>query len=84
MTNTEFLLLKETLKSSFQVSEYKTNFIGEEHSTHYKLSKKKLLSLVNDKDLKVKLVDGYPEQMEYGMCYVQRTGKMVWLKLKEN
>lgn len=83
MTDVEFLLLKETLKSSFQVSEYKTNFIGEEHSTHYKMSRKKLISFVNDKGLKVKLVDDYPMEMEYNVCYVQRTGKMVWLKLKD-
>lgn len=82
MTNTELLLLKETLKMSFQVSEYRINFLNEESSTHYKASRKKFIQFVEEENLKVKLVDGYPEDMEAGVCYIQRSGKMVWIKIK--
>lgn len=84
MTNTELFLLKETLKMSFQVSEYRINELGEERSSHYKWSRKKFIQFAQDHNLKVKLVDDYPSEMEDNMCYIQRTGKMVWLRVKEN
>ena len=83
MTNTKLLLLNETLKRSFQVSEYRTNLLGEEKSFHYKESKKKFITFVQEEGLKVKLIEDYPEEMEENICYVQKSGKMVWIKIRE-
>lgn len=82
MTNTEILLLKETLKKSFQVSEYRINLLGEEKSSHYKVSLKKFIPYVEQEGLRVHLVNDYPEQMEEDCCYIQKTGKMVWVKVR--
>ena len=82
MTNTELLLLNETLKRSFQVSEYRTNLLGEEKSFHYKESKKKFITFVQEEGLKVKLIEDYPEEMEENICYVQKSGKWCGLKLE--
>ena len=80
MTNTERMLLEQTLKRSCQVSEYRVNSLGEERSTHYKISKKKLIEYVEQEHLRVKLVNDYPAELGHNMCYVQYSGKMVWIR----
>lgn len=80
MTNTELLLVKETVKHSCQVSEYRVNAAGEERSIHYKISKKKLIAYIEQENLKVKLVNEYPSELERNTCYIQYSGKMVWIR----
>ena len=50
MTNSEALLLSETLKHSFEVVEYRVNMLGEERTSYYKLTKKKLMKYVKGPD----------------------------------
>lgn len=67
---------------SFQVSEYRINELNEEKSYHYKMSRKKFIQYISEYNPHIKLVDEYPEVIEEGFCYVQNTGKMVWLKVR--
>lgn len=82
MTNSEALLLSETLKHSFEVVEYRVNIFGEERTSYYKLTKKKLMKYVEENGLKVRRVNEYPNEIENNTCYISSTGKLVWMKVK--
>ena len=82
MTNSEALLLFETLKHSFEVVEYRVNILGEERTSYYKLTKKKLMKYVEENGLKVRRVNEYPNEIENNTCYISSTGKLVWMKVK--
>lgn len=82
MTNTERLLLSETLKHSFEVVEYRVNMLGEERTSYYKLTKKKLIQYVEQEGLKVRRVNEYPTVIEENTCYISVTGKLVWIKIR--
>ena len=82
MTNSEALLLSETLKHSFEVVEYRVNMLGEERTSYYKLTKKKLMKYVEENGLKVRRINEYPNEIESNTCYISSTGKLVWMKVK--
>lgn len=82
MTNSEALLLSETLKHSFEVVEYRVNMLGEERTSYYKLTKKKLMKYVEENGLKVRRINEYPSEIEDNTCYISSTGKLVWMKVK--
>lgn len=82
MTNSEALLLSETLKHSFEVVEYRVNMLGEERTSYYKLTKKKLMKYVEENELQVRRVNEYPSEIKDNICYISSTGKLVWMKVK--
>jgi len=82
MTNSEALLLSETLKHSFEVVEYRVNMLGEERTSYYKLTKKKLMKYVEENGLQVRRVNEYPNEIKDNTCYISSTGKLVWMKVK--
>ena len=82
MTNSEALLLSETLKHSFEVVEYRVNMLGEERTSYYKLTKKKLMKYVEENELQVRRVNEYPNEIKDNTCYISSTGKLVWMKVK--
>lgn len=82
MTNSEALLLSETLKRSFEVVEYRVNTLGEERTNYYELTKKKLMKYVEENGLQVRRVNEYPSEIKDNTCYISSTGKIVWLKVK--
>lgn len=78
------VLIENTLKSSFNLIVYTVNQYGEEHDKIYKKSKKKFFAEINLDDCSVKLVDDYPpREMDFDVFYVKRTGKTVWVRVKE-
>lgn len=84
MINPNRVIIENTLKSSFHLVLCTVNQYGEEKETIYKKSRKKFLKELNLDGCSVKLVDGYPLQMDYNMFYVKRDGKTVWFKAKES
>lgn len=61
------------------------NVYGEEVEHAIKMKKKDFLSQTANLDLKVKLVEGYPEgEMMENWLYISKTGKSAWLKERED
>lgn len=84
MINPGRVLIENTLKSSFNLIVYTVNQYGEEHDKIYKKSKKKFFAEINLDGCSVKLVDDYPpREMDFDIFYVKRTGKTVWVRVKE-
>lgn len=84
MINPSRVLIENTLKSSFNLVIYFVNRYGEEHDKIFKKTKKKFFSELDLDTCRVKIVDDYPpREMEMDLFYVKRTGKTVWIRIRE-
>lgn len=84
MINPNYLLLEHTLKSSFNVVVTLVNRYGEEHEQTFKKHRKDFLRENVTSSFRVCLVDDYPpREMESNIYYVKRSGKTVWIKMRE-
>lgn len=84
MTGTNKVLAEQALASRFNLMITTVNSYGEEKEHSIKMKKKEFLSQTTNLDLKVKLVEGYPEgEMMENWLYISKTGKSAWLKERE-
>lgn len=84
MTGTNKVLAEQALASRFNLMITTVNSYGEEKEHSIKMKKKEFLSQTANLDLKVKLVEGYPEgEMMENWLYISKTGKSAWLKERE-
>jgi len=85
MTGTNRVLAEQALASRFHLMITTVNVYGEEIEHSIKMKKKDFLSQTANLDLKVKLVEGYPEgEMMENWLYISKTGKSAWLKERED
>lgn len=85
MTGTNRVLAEQALASRFHFMITIVNVYGEEVEHAIKMKKKDFLSQTANLDLKVKLVEGYPEgEMMENWLYISKTGKSAWLKERED
>lgn len=85
MTGTNRVLAEQALASRFYLMITTVNVYGEEIEHLIKMKKKDFLSQTANLDLKVKLVEGYPEgEMVENWLYISKTGKSAWLKERED
>lgn len=82
--DTNRLILNETLKLFVNVVTFKVDKTGAETNNNIKMTKKKFMSALEGENIKVKLVDKYPEIIDTGVIYVNRNGKTVWIKEVED
>ena len=73
-------ILEQTLKFFVNFVTYKIDKNGVETNNNIKMTKSKFMSLVETENIKVKLVDKYPEIIDVGIIYVKRNGRTVWYK----
>lgn len=78
------ILAEKTLASHFNLMLTVVNSLGEEKERSIKMKRKDFLKQTEGLDLRVKLIDGYPEgEMQEDWLYINRNGKSAWLKERE-
>lgn len=84
MLNPNLLLMEHTLKSSFNLVVTLVNQYNEEREISIKKKLKEFIKNSDDNTFRVIFVDDYPPRdMELNVYYVKRSGKTVWLKIRE-
>lgn len=84
MMNPNLILIKHTLKSSFNVVVTLVNRYGEEREITFKKKYKDFVRENYSSVTRVILVDNYPPvQMEMNVYYIKRNGKIIWIKMNE-
>lgn len=84
MLNANKLLIEQVLASKFNLIVITINSLEEKQETVIKIKKKTFLSQIGTMDLKVKLVEQKPPvDMEIGRLYIEKNGKIAWIKEEE-
>lgn len=78
--DTNRFILQQTLKFFINVVTFSVDQNGNETNNNIKMTKKKFMDALSNEDIKVKLVDKYPEILDLGVIYVSRKGRTVWIK----
>jgi hypothetical protein len=74
------VILQQTLKMFINVVTFKVDKHGVETNNNVKMSKKKFMTILDNEEIRVKLVDKYPEIMDNDIIYVRKDGRTVWIK----
>ena len=53
---------------------------GKEVTKSVKVTKKKFMESLGTEEIHTKLVDRFPEEIEVGIIYVNKSGNTVWIK----
>lgn len=80
--DTNKFILQETLKFFINVVTFSVDQNGNETNNNIRMTKSKFLEAISNEDIKVKLVDRYPEILDLGVIYVSRKGRTVWIREK--
>lgn len=84
MLGSNKVLAEQTLASKFNLMITSVNSLGEEKEYSIKMKKKEFFKQTDGLDLRVKLVDSYPEgEMQENWLYISKNGKSAWLKERE-
>ena len=84
MINPNLLLIKHTLKSSFNIVITIVNNRKEEREISFKKKRKDFMRENNSGNFRVILVDNYPpKDMETNVYYIKKNGRIVWAKMNE-
>ena len=74
------VILDKTLKFLITVVMLNTVDGGKEVTKSVKVTKKKFMESLGTEEIHTKLVDRFPEEIEVGIIYVNKSGNTVWIK----